>query len=78
MAGTRQSGRGRHLVRWLITVILALLAFCGGPTFAAAKPTKTFRCSMKRPFPFDSDKILKLPDNPLIDSKFVSFQTSPN
>jgi hypothetical protein len=78
MAGTRQNGRGRHSVNWLIAAILALLAFCSAQAFAADKPTTTFRCSIKRPFPFDSDKLIKLPGNPLIDSNFVSFQTSPN
>jgi uncharacterized protein (TIGR03067 family) len=39
---------------------------------------KPFRCSLKRPFPFDSQSILKLPENEFVDSWHVIFQGSPN
>jgi hypothetical protein len=66
--------------RWLdctTAIILALLT-CRVPTFAADKPTTTFRYSIKRPFPFDSQEILRLPDNPFIDSRAVIFHATPN
>jgi Dolichyl-phosphate-mannose-protein mannosyltransferase len=39
---------------------------------------KPFRCVFNRPFPFDSQAILRLPENDFIDSRCVIFQGSPN
>jgi hypothetical protein len=82
-AAGERGGAGHPLRRRAIPLlIVAFLALVSLPVLSIAqsksRQTKPFRCSIKRPFPFESQSILKLPENDFIDSRFVSFSGSPN
>jgi hypothetical protein len=73
---------GRSLWRNRILLFVVLLVLVNVPVISSAqsksRPTQPFRCSIKRPFPFGSQSILKLPENDFIDSRCVTFVSAPN
>jgi hypothetical protein len=74
--------RARARSFWFPLLSVAVSTFLIGPANSARgadkAKSKPFRYSIKRPFPFSSNKILTLPDNPFIESRCVVFSGSPN